>query len=333
MQVSPSVSIALCTHNGMPFLGEQIGSILAQSELPSELVLSDDASTDGTVARVTELVEQFNADHAAVAVRLVVLENRVPLGVTKNFEQAIAACTGELIALCDQDDIWAPDRIALATAQFAARPDLLLLHGNARLVDAAGVPIGYSLFQGIELTSAELAEIRAGDEFTTLMRRNVVTGATTMFRRSLLEHAAPFPAPWVHDEWLAVLASILGATDVLNQPLIDYRQHGTNQIGARKRSLGGKLAELGGSRAERGAYLVARAEALQERLESLGAVVPSTAVDLVARKVAHERRRRDFPAFRLARLAGIIRESRSGAYRQFGRPRYDIVRDLLTPGA
>ena len=333
MQVSPSVSVALCTHNGTPYLAEQIASILGQSELPGQLVLSDDASTDGTVARATELVERYRADHPAAMIELLVIENGTALGVTRNFEQAIGACTGELVVLCDQDDVWATDRVALATAQFAARPDLLLLHANARLVDAAGAPIGYSLFDGIALTPAELAEIHAGDEFRTLLRRNVVTGATTMFRRTLFEHAAPFPAPWVHDEWLAILASILGTTDALTEPLIDYRQHGSNQIGARKRSLGGMLAELGESRTERGAYLVARAEALQARLESLGGLVPRTALDLVVRKVAHERRRRDLPAFRLARLAGVIRESRSGEYAHFGRPRYDIVRDLFQPGA
>jgi glycosyltransferase involved in cell wall biosynthesis len=333
MQVSPSVSVALCTHNGARYLSAQIGSILAQSELPSQLVLSDDASTDDSVATVTEMVERFRAEHPAAVLELTVIENRAPLGVTKNFEQAIAACTGELVALCDQDDVWASNRIALATAQFAARPDLLLLHSNARLVDGDGVPIGYSLFEGIELTAAELAEIHAGNELSTLLRRNVVTGATTMFRRTLLDSAAPFPEPWVHDEWLAVIASILGTTDALSEQLIDYRQHGSNQIGARKRSLGGKLAELSGSRTERGAYLVARAEALVARLESLGALVPSTAIELATRKLEHERRRRDLPAFRLARLGAIVRESRSGEYRRFGRPRYDIARDLFQPGA
>lgn len=330
--MSPTVSVALCTHNGARYLGDQIASIFAQTELPGQLVLSDDASTDGTVATVVDLVAAFNAKRSASTIELTVIENSAPLGVTRNFEQAIAACTGELVALCDQDDVWSPNRVALATAQFAARPDLLLLHGNARLVDAAGVPIGYSLFEGIELTAAELAEIHAGNEFSTLLRRNVVTGATTMFRRTLLEHAAPFPEPWVHDEWLAILASILGTTDALTETLIDYRQHGSNQIGARKRSLRGKLLELSGRRTERGAYLVARAEALRARLESLGAIVPPAALDLAARKVAHERRRRDLPAFRPARLAGIVRESRSGEYRRFGRPRYDIVRDLFQPG-
>ena len=333
MQVSPTVSVALCTHNGVRYLGDQIASIFAQSQLPSQLVLSDDASTDDTVATVVDLVERFRVEHPDAVIELTVIENPAPLGVTRNFEQAITACTGELVALCDQDDVWAPDRVALATAQFVARPDLLLLHGNARLVDAAGAPIGYTLFEGIELTAAELAEIHAGNELRTLLRRNVVTGATTMFRRTLLERAAPFPEPWVHDEWLAILAAVLGTTDALTEPLIDYRQHGSNQIGARKRSLGGKLAELSGRRTERGAYLVARAEALHARLEALGAIVPASALELAARKVAHERRRRDLPAFRLARIAGILRESRSGEYRHFGRPRYDIVRDLFQPGA
>ena len=331
--MSASVSVALCTHNGMPFVRAQVASILAQSELPGQLVLSDDASTDGTVVAVTSMVEQFNAEHPSHRVELVVIENPTPLGVVKNFQQAALACTGELIALSDQDDVWVEHRVALATAEFRRRPDLLLLHGNARLVDDDGAPIGYSLFEAIALTPAELREIHASSEYRTLLRRNVVTGATTMFRRTLLEHGVPFLDGWVHDEWLAVLASVLGTTDALLEPLIDYRQHGANQIGARKLSFGAKLAELRTNRTERSAYLVARAEALQARLESLGALVPSEALELAARKVAHERRRRDLPAFRLARLGAIVREHRSGEYLRFGRPRYDILRDLFQPGS
>ncbi len=237
-----SVSVALCTHNGMPYIEQQVASILAQTVRPSQIVLSDDASADDTVAAVRGAVSAL----AAAAPELVVLENRPALGVVANFEQAVRACTGDLVVLCDQDDVWAPDRVAAAVSRFDAAPDLLLLHSDARLVNDDGSPIGYSLFEAIGVTAGELAEIHAGDEFATLLRRNVVTGATTAFRRSLLAAALPFPASWVHDEWLAMVASITGRTDVLTEQLIDYRQHAANQIGARKLGFGGMMRELRG---------------------------------------------------------------------------------------
>jgi glycosyltransferase involved in cell wall biosynthesis len=333
MRVSTTVSVALCTHNGMPYVREQVASILAQSVSPRQLVLSDDASTDATVATVRELVEAHNRARPDRAIELEVLENAVPLRVVRNFEQAVGACTGDLIVLCDQDDVWHPERIAIAQRAFELRPELTLVHANARLVDGDGAPLGYTLFDGIALTEVEKAEIHAGREFDALLRRNLVTGATTMFRRELLDVAVPFPEPWVHDEWLAMLASILGTTDLLDDELIDYRQHGANQIGARKRSFGEKIGELLGSRTERSAYLVARAEVLLARLEALGERVPPVAVALAAEKVAHERRRRDLPRLRVARLRGVIAEYHRGEYGRFGRPRYDILRDLFQPGA
>ncbi len=326
--MSTSVSVALCTHNGMPYIEQQVASILAQTVRPSQIVLSDDASADDTVAAVRRAVKS----HGRGAPDLVVLENPVALGVVANFEQAVRACTDDLIALCDQDDVWLPERLAAAVERFEADPGLLLLHGDARLVHSDGSPIGYSLFEAIGLSRAELAEIHAGREFHTLLRRNVVTGATTVFRRSLLDVALPFPGSWVHDEWIAMVASITGRTDALAARLIDYRQHGANQIGAAKPGLRDMLAQLGQSRTERGARLVARAEALVDRLDSLGAVSAEVR-DLVERKAAHERRRRALPAFRPARIPGVIREARRGEYALFGRPRITILRDLLQPGA
>jgi glycosyltransferase involved in cell wall biosynthesis len=116
----PSISVALCTHNGERFITEQVRSILAQSYPPAELVLSDDASSDRTVAVATAIVEEHNRDHGDV--RLVVMENRPALGVAANFAQAIAACTGDLVALSDQDDRWAPERLERGRAwRFSTR--------------------------------------------------------------------------------------------------------------------------------------------------------------------------------------------------------------------
>lgn len=312
----------------MPYIEQQVSSILGQSVLPSQIVLSDDASADDTVARVRRAVSEF----AGAAPELVVLENDPALGVVANFEQAVRACTGDIIVLCDQDDLWVTHRLATLLERFAAEPDLLLVHSDARLVRSDGSPLGYSLFEAISLTPSELAEIHAGDEFVTLLRRNVVTGATTAFRRSLLDAALPFPASWVHDEWLAMVAAIIGRTDVITEHLIDYRQHAANQIGARKLGVSGIVRELRLRRTERGTRLVRRAEELESRLDDLGHAATPAIRDLVSRKAAHERRRRDLPAFRLARVPGIVRELRSGEYAVFGRPRASVLRDLLQPG-
>ena len=80
----------------------------------------------------------------------------------------------------------------------------------------------------------ELDWIHGGRAFDVFLRRNLVTGATTVLRRSLLAHAAPFPVEWLHDEWLAIIAAAIGRVDVLEDELIDYRQHESNQIGAQR---------------------------------------------------------------------------------------------------
>ena len=327
---SLSISVALCTHNGAAYVGQQVRSILEQTVPPGEFILSDDASTDETVEAVRAEVDRYLAQRPG-ALAFVVLQNPQPLGVIRNFEQAVRACTGDLIALSDQDDLWASRRLEFAAREFGSRPELTLLHGNARLIDSGGHPIGQSLFDAIEFTSAEQREVREGHAFEVLLRRNVVTGATTIFRKSLLNHAIPFFEPWVHDEWLGILASIVGRVDFLSAMLVDYRQHGANQIGARKLGLRDKVRRLREPRDERNQHLVARAEALLGRLTGLGDVVPARDLKLIRQKLAFERRRRDLPVARLRRIIPVLRLGLAGKYRTFARARYDMIRDLLQP--
>jgi glycosyltransferase involved in cell wall biosynthesis len=320
----PTVSVALCTHNGERFIGEQVRSILRQTELPTQIVLSDDASSDTTVS----LVQREVNEHGGAPIALVVLRNDPALGVTANFAQAVAACTGDLVALSDQDDVWLPDRVETMVDSFAAAASLTLLFSDAQLVNAAGEPLPDTLFDSIRFTAAEQREVHAGEALTTLLRRNVVTGATVMFRRELLDSALPFPASWVHDEWLAMIAAITGRVDYLPLQLIEYRQHGGNQIGARKPTLRDKIGRVTESRTARNARLFARAQALVDR----GGFAPEIAT-LVAAKAAHEQRRQRYPAARLLRIGPVLRTALSGGYARYGRGRYDVVRDLLQPDA
>ena len=323
----PTVSVALCTHNGARYLADQVRSICAQHDcLPIEIVLSDDASSDASVAVVRKTLATCGM---AERIALTVFQNRPALGVARNFQQAVSACRGELVALCDQDDVWHAGRLARMAAEFAARTDLLLLHSDANLVDADLRPLGQTLFQGLEARPDEIAGIHNGQALAVLMHRNLVTGATTVFSRRLLQVALPFPTEWVHDEWLAALAAATGVMDVIDAPLIDYRQHGANQIGARRMTLAEKVRKAVAPRGDKHAKRVHRMVLLLERLESLGAAVPPAARELVVAKLAHLRFRAALPAARPLRWWPVLRHAARGHYARYDRGWQAVVQDLL----
>lgn len=320
-----SISVALATYNGERFVAEQVRSILSQSRRPDELVVADDGSTDATL-------DVIRATHAASGqgTQLRVLEQGRRLGVTKNFERAVAACTGELIALSDQDDVWHVDRLVAAQASFEARPDLLLQHSDARLVDADGGPLGIGLLEALWVSGAERNAIHRGDAFSAYLRRNLVTGATVTFRASLLRSAMPFPSSWVHDEWLAAIAAAVGEVELVEEPLIDYRQHGANQIGATKPTLRYRVSRMLEDRGDRYERLALRAEALATRLADLP--VPESMLAAARDRARFDRVRASLPRRRLARLGTVLSEHRAGSYRRLSsQGALDVVRDILQP--
>jgi glycosyltransferase involved in cell wall biosynthesis len=323
------ISVVLCTHDGAAFVDEQVRSILNQSPPPDELVLGDDASSDGTVA----IVERAVAAHRAAGgtTELVVRQHDPPLGVVGNFADAMAHARGDLIALSDQDDVWRPGKLAAVVAAFEADPQLLLVHTDARLVDADGRPTGLTLLQALEITPVERRGLEHGDAFDTLLRRNLVTGATAVMRRELVAMASPFPAGWVHDEWLAAIAAARGTLRLLPEPLIDYRQHGGNQIGARRPTLADRWAKLRESREPRATWLVERSTVLVGRLERLGASVPASHLAGARARLAHEERRRSLPRIAIARLPRIVAAAARGDYRRYSRGGIDVLRDLVQP--
>jgi len=323
------VSVALCTHNGAAYVGDQVRSILAQRPAPVEIVVGDDASSDDTVAVIENTVAEARAADPALAVELRIHRRSVPLGVVGNFAATLADCRGDLVALSDQDDVWAPDKLARLVPRFAADPGLLLVHTDARLVDAEGAPLGLTLLEALEATAGERSGLESGDAFGVLLRRNLVTGATVVLRRSLVEIASPFPAGWVHDEWLAVIAAGVGALRLDPAPLIDYRQHGANVIGARRPTMGDRMGKLREPRRERAEGLVERSRVLLERLQRLGAAPERVAA--ARAKLAHETARSRLPKVRIARIPGVIAGAVTGRYSRYSRGPIDILRDLVQP--
>lgn len=331
---APTVSVALCTCNGARYIVEQVESILHQTSPVAEIVVHDDASDDDTVA----LVERTWATHRERSEGQAVPELRVTrnahrLGVARNFEAALVACRGDLIALCDQDDRWNPDRLAVLVPHFVAHPATMLVHGNAILVNASGTPEGGTLFDALAITPSELRLIEEGRGWVPLLGRNLVTGATAVLRRNLRDASLPLPPHWLHDEWLGMVAALLGGLHVERTPLLAYRQHGANQIGARRARLIDLVRRAQFDRGEWHANKMHRAIELLARAKELGGAVDSQALQTIEQKAEHHRVRAQLPAARHARLWPVWREWKTGRYRRFGRGLHGVLRDLLQPSA
>jgi glycosyltransferase involved in cell wall biosynthesis len=207
------ISIAMATYNGQKYLKEQLDSIYAQTYKNIEVIVADDCSTDETVKILNEY---------SISYGLKYYKNEQNLGYVKNFEKAITLCSGDFIALCDQDDVWRADKLEKMFKNIAGN---LLIHSDAKLIDENGDTLSESY--------AAIAHKKFRKNTYEYFFSNDVTGCTTLFKKELLFFALPFPKNMLaHDWWLALCASKEGSIKYLNEPLISYRQHASNQIGA-----------------------------------------------------------------------------------------------------
>lgn len=216
-KIEPScISVAMATYNGERFIKEQIDSILRQTVKPTEIVVCDDCSTDNT----WDILQQYaNRDF-----RIHVYRNDQNLGFIKNFEKAISLCSGEYIALSDQDDIWMDNHIELLLNGIG---DKVLCCGNALLVDENGKSLDLSYKE------MELLDSLPDDDFqklkSMLFFRSPYQGASMLFKRELTKCALPFPqGVSYHDRWLAMVACVSGGISYLDSIVLYYRRTNDN---------------------------------------------------------------------------------------------------------
>jgi glycosyltransferase involved in cell wall biosynthesis len=201
----PLVSIALATFNGDEYLKLQLQSLLEQDYPNLEIVIADDGSTDAT----WQILEQY----ASSDVRIRLLPRQDNLGVIQNFSRCFAACRGDLISPCDQDDVWHRDKTRRLVETMG---DALLIYCNSRLINPEGNPVGGTLADSLNMLH--------GSDPRHFIFSNSVLGHAMLFRKSLLKgHGAIAKVP--HDWWLAFVASDLGYITYLDEVLVDYRRH------------------------------------------------------------------------------------------------------------
>lgn len=322
---SSSVSIALCTYNGEKYLQAQLDSLLAQTRLPRQIVVRDDVSGDGTWG----MLEAFGKVAAQKNVRVELHRNASNLGYVRNFSAALQDCDGDVVFLCDQDDVWHREKIERMCAEFERRPELGLLHTDARLVDADGRDLRLGLFEVLEMQAWEIEAEHRGDGFDVLSRRNAVTGATLALRREYLAKLLPVLDGWIHDEWLAFGIAAQAQVDCLEWKSIDYRQHGGNQIGARKRSNAEKLVESGGGKRAFMGKVATRLEQALQYLHDAGLPPPAEKAAQLRERIEHARFRQNLPTALLPRLRSVRAEAKSGRYQRYSSGFRSIVSDIV----
>ncbi|EIF44085.1 glycosyl transferase family protein [gamma proteobacterium BDW918] len=211
MDQLPKISVAMCTYNGERFLAEQLDSILNQTYKNIELVVVDDVSTDGTLRLLDE--------YAARDGRIRVIRNSENIGFVRNFEKAMGECSGEFIALADQDDIWFPEKIETLYSEIG---ESWLIYSEVSPVDFEGNLLDIS-FPNVNRLEGRCP--------LALMLNNCVTGHASLIRRELLHLAMPAMSEMpFHDQWLAIVAASRGKLKASNKVLSFYRQHENNAV-------------------------------------------------------------------------------------------------------
>jgi hypothetical protein len=229
LEAQVSVEVLLCTYNGEPYIAEQLDSILSQSRPVQAISIYDDGSTDATLA----IVDSHITRAAAAATVITVHRNARNLGWIENFAQAIQQSTGDILFLCDQDDIWHADKVA-ALLKALAPDDVDLAFSDGELVDAAGQALGtLTVLQALDLNIEQVA-LHPTTLFEHIQKANFIGGASLAIKSAAAKASLPPPPAMPIDYWLGLRASALNRARLVNRRLYRYRQHGKNAIGAQR---------------------------------------------------------------------------------------------------
>lgn len=221
--------ILLAAYNGEKYIRAQIDSILAQTDDRWHLIISDDGSTDSTPSIIDEYMRQYPE-------KITRYHSGRRFGNARDhFFHLMRACDAPYMLFCDQDDIWYPQKVekvldALLEAEgLRGRDTPVLAFTDQTPTDAQLHPLAASLMR-YQQQYFEFFDYRS------ILMQNVVTGGAMGINRALADmagHCEDSTQTIMHDWWLAVVAARFGHVVYIDEPLSDYRQHGSNSVGAK----------------------------------------------------------------------------------------------------
>ena len=223
------ITIIMAVYNGQEYIREQLESLKDQTYTEWRLVIRDDRSSDKTA----EIVKKFSDE---VEQEVIFKVNEKPSGSAKNnFALLINdAKESDYVMFCDQDDIWKKDKIEITFNKMKqaeeryGRDFPLLVHGDVEVIDENGNINADSMF--------EMSHINADSKLPQILIQNHVTGCTMMCNKKLIAGISEYASSEyiiMHDYLAALYASVFGKIDVIKKPLLSYRQHSGNSVGAK----------------------------------------------------------------------------------------------------
>ncbi|MGN8738914.1 glycosyltransferase family 2 protein [Bilifractor sp. HCP3S3_D3] len=220
----PNAAILLASYNGEKYIEEQLKSIQKQTYRDFRCYIRDDGSSDHTVEIIKSFVKE-DPEHF-----ILITTESVRHGSKYNFFELInyymRSCNEEYILFSDQDDVWLPEKVAVEIEQISSTDRPALAFCAQEIVDKKLVPAQNSIHKNM----------KDYNKFpNSLTYRNVAAGCTMCVNRELLLKAIPVVSPddfVMHDWWLMLVAAYLGRIIYIEEPLMKYRQHGNNVLGA-----------------------------------------------------------------------------------------------------
>lgn len=215
-----TVSVALALYNGEKFIEKQLNTLRLQTVKPNQVVLCDDGSSDNTVHTVKEYIRKY-----ALTDSWKIYENSRNLGYAKNFYHAMELCDGDVIYLCDQDDIWKKDKIEKMNAVMEENPHISLLMCKGGVIGA----------DDKELHGMMIKRSGETEEITKISVKDMIhifdwTGMLMCVRKDFFDRhksvISGISAP--HDFVLALTAADCGQFYVYDYVGAYHRRHGNN---------------------------------------------------------------------------------------------------------
>lgn len=286
----PSIEILLAVYRpNLGYLRTQLLSLSAQTYPRLSVTLLDDSADEDMHRAIAEEVR-----FALTSRPYRLLRNNINLGVSGTFSQLTKIAQGDLLAYCDQDDAWLPEKLARLTA-LLDDGESKLAYCNQSIIDEAG----RERYPTLQALNPRYAHQSGAKLFPYFLTDNCISGCTMLVRRELAQSALPFPTAYVHDQWLALCASAEGPIAYDPTPLIQYRLHGGNVIG---------MGSLSGV-TDRLSYVSARLEPEQRMLEAAEQrFLAAEQQDEIRRQACALSERIAYVSHRnLTRLPGLIR--------------------------
>lgn len=225
------VSVVLATYNGEKYIQKQLESLMNQSHKADEVVIVDDKSTDATYKIVVDFIKKNSLENWKAYL------NKENLGYKKNFYKGIEFAKGDYLFLCDQDDEWQLDKIELMLGVMKDNPKLQALNCAVKIIDGESKEIPYKTEKNMYNCGFLYSEKPIGDityfSFPYLLKHNISPGCTMVITKQLKKvfiETYDFALP--HDWHLNLLAGVDYACAFFNKPLVRYRRHSNNVIGA-----------------------------------------------------------------------------------------------------